>query len=81
MVSLGANLHGNKPVVHEYLLREEIRADRRLVAGAELLIDLIAILVRGSSCSRSSYVLIHQACLPDPTIPQYNYLLEAISFQ
>jgi hypothetical protein len=34
------HLHGNQTVINQYLLRQEIRPNRRLVTCTELFIDL-----------------------------------------
>lgn len=76
------NLHSHQSIVDQDLFGEEVGANCRLVACAELLVDLFELyeyanIRQGSVQVRSkgrSYILVHQAGLAYPTVSQDNDL-------
>ena len=73
------NLHGHESVIDHDLLGEEVGTYCRLVACAELLVDLCGSCKRGSlakdcvivirpSSEVDSYILVHQARLANTTV-------------
>jgi hypothetical protein len=81
------HLHCDEPIVDQYLFGKEVGAYCRLVAGAELLVDLscaceptyvsfgVHACTGAARMLRGPYILIHQARFAYPTVSKDDDLL------
>lgn len=68
-------LHGHEPIVNQNFFCEKIRPNGRFVTCTEFLVDLFARLAADcAKAYRLTYVLVHQARLPNSTVAQYDDL-------
>ena len=84
-------LHSNKSIIHQHFLCQEIGPNSRLIASAELLVDLYnyqpclsctpTFLLAHQSQTEGwmPYILVHQTRLSNPTVSQNDHLLCALS--